>query len=85
MARWLDVVAATDGTAFYNLRGPGCFPLQPGRRVCAGISAGMPARALGMTHAVRSCSDTMKDLLFCFITVGFFAVSWLYTKACDRL
>jgi hypothetical protein len=27
----------------------------------------------------------MKDLLFAAITVGFFAVSWLYVRAAERL
>jgi len=27
----------------------------------------------------------MKDLLYVAITVGFFAISWLYVKAADRL
>ncbi len=27
----------------------------------------------------------VKDLVFVLITVGFFAVSWLYVRACERL
>jgi len=27
----------------------------------------------------------MKDLLFVAITVGFFAISWLYVRAAERL
>jgi len=27
----------------------------------------------------------MKDLLFVAVTVGFFAISWLYVRAADRL
>jgi hypothetical protein len=27
----------------------------------------------------------MKDLVFVLLTVGFFAVSWLYVHACERL
>jgi len=27
----------------------------------------------------------MKDLLFVAITVGFFAISWFYVKAAERL
>jgi hypothetical protein len=27
----------------------------------------------------------MKDLLFTLVVVGFFAASWLYAKACERL
>jgi len=29
--------------------------------------------------------STMKDLLFVAITVGFFAISWLYARSFDRL
>ena len=29
--------------------------------------------------------DAMKDLIFTFITIGFFAAAWLYTKACEKL
>jgi hypothetical protein len=29
--------------------------------------------------------DAMNDLLFTLITVGFFAVAWLYAKACGKL
>lgn len=25
------------------------------------------------------------DLFYCALTVGFFALCWLFTKACDRL
>jgi hypothetical protein len=25
------------------------------------------------------------DIVFLLVTIGFFAVSWLYVKACDRL
>jgi hypothetical protein len=28
---------------------------------------------------------TMKDLLFVAITVGFFALSWIYVRAAERL
>jgi hypothetical protein len=30
-------------------------------------------------------SSDMIDLLFCAITIGFFALAWAYTRACDRL
>lgn len=33
---------------------------------------------------MRSPPD-MKDLLYVAITVGFFAVSWLYVRAAERL
>jgi hypothetical protein len=29
--------------------------------------------------------QTMKDLIFIGITVAFFAGTWLYTRACERL
>ncbi len=29
--------------------------------------------------------NTMKDLLFTLITIGFFAGAWLYAKACEKL
>jgi hypothetical protein len=29
--------------------------------------------------------DPMFDIVLCAATVGFFALSWLYTRACDRL
>ena len=30
-------------------------------------------------------SDAMLDLLFVVVTLGFFAVSWGYVRACKRL
>ena len=43
---------------------------------------GEPPRRDGMNHAL---APGMKDLLYVAITVGFFAISWLYVKAADRL
>jgi hypothetical protein len=34
---------------------------------------------------IRELSDGMKDLLFVAITVGFFALSWLYVRAAEKL
>jgi hypothetical protein len=35
-----------------------------------------------MDHALP---PRMKDLLFVAITVGFFAISWIYVRAAERL
>jgi hypothetical protein len=40
--------------------------------------------AAGTRHAV-SMGDTMKDLIFILITVGFFAGAWLYARSCEKL
>jgi hypothetical protein len=29
--------------------------------------------------------DTMKDLIFILITVGFFVGAWLYARSCEKL
>ncbi len=31
------------------------------------------------------CPGAMKDLLYVAVTVGFFAVCWLYVRAAERL
>lgn len=43
---------------------------------------GAPRFRVGTIHAL---SDGMKDLLFVAITVGFFALSWLYVRAAEKL
>jgi hypothetical protein len=30
-------------------------------------------------------SAAMEDLLFTLVTIGFFAATWYYAKACERL
>jgi hypothetical protein len=34
---------------------------------------------------LKSHHKTMTDLIFVSITIGFFAVAWLYARACERL
>jgi hypothetical protein len=34
---------------------------------------------------IREIPQGMKDLLFVAITVGFFALSWIYVRAAERL
>ncbi len=34
---------------------------------------------------IRELPQSMKDLLFVAITVGFFALSWVYVKSAERL
>jgi hypothetical protein len=34
---------------------------------------------------IREVPQPMKDLLFVAITVGFFAISWFYVRAAERL
>jgi hypothetical protein len=38
-----------------------------------------------MPCAVTEKTDAMEDLLFTLVTVGFFAVAWLYARACGGL
>jgi hypothetical protein len=33
----------------------------------------------------RIITKAMTDLIFVSITIGFFAVAWLYVRACERL
>jgi len=38
-----------------------------------------------VTHKEKRAGGTMIDLLLVLLTVGFFAVAWLYAKACERV
>ena len=51
-----------------------------------GTSAGT-ADASGPTHETRPCGrwQSMSDLLFVLLTIGFFALAWGYVVALDRL
>jgi hypothetical protein len=34
---------------------------------------------------VASVNDAMKDIALVLVTIGFFALGWIYTRALDRL
>jgi hypothetical protein len=58
-----------------------CNPLAP-------VAGRKPVHCLARVMArsmLKSHHKTMTDLIFVSITIGFFAVAWLYARACERL
>jgi hypothetical protein len=51
------------------------------------LARGQSARKVALSAGGTSDAvhRSMKDIIFLAVTVGFFAVSWLYTKSLDRL
>ena len=44
-----------------------------------------PEKRAPVAGTIREVPHGMKDLLFVAITVGFFALSWIYVRAAERL
>jgi hypothetical protein len=50
-----------------------------------GVAQPWPEAPGSPTGTIHELPDGMKDLLFVAITVGFFALSWLYVRAAEKL
>jgi hypothetical protein len=73
--------AASGHAAFCNRAGLGGFDLQSLSPGCAhGPVVPVMARSMLEEH-----HSAMTDVIFVSITIAFFAVAWLYVRACERL
>jgi hypothetical protein len=50
-----------------------------------GAAEPKPEKRVPAAGTIRELPLGMKDLLFVAITVGFFALSWIYVRAAERL